>query len=270
MITCGYGKGNPPRCHGCFLKGDVESMEDNETMRINRFLSHYGICSRREADRRIADGRVTIDEKIAVPGDQVGPDQIVCVDDVPVTRAYKPVLIAYHKPCGIICTMSDKEHPNLTDAIDYPERLFPVGRLDRDSSGLLLLTNDGELADELMRSRNNHEKEYVVETNKPLTDDVVKAMEQGVPLPDAMTKPCRIFDRRQKSFHIILTQGLNRQIRRMCDYFGYRVMRLHRIRFVNIQLGNLAEGTLRKLNDKETSELKAIINERKKQEGSGQ
>ena len=227
-----------------------------ETMRINRYLSHHGICSRREADRRIADGRVRIGDRVAVPGDMVADGDVVTVDGVPVEGEHHAVILAYHKPLGIICTTSEKERPNLTDAIDYPERVFPIGRLDKDSTGLILLTNDGLLADELMRSRNDHEKEYVVTTNKPLTDEVVRAMEQGVPILDTMTKPCRIFDRQGKTFHIILTQGLNRQIRRMCDYFGYRVMALTRIRFVSVALGDLKEGTYRELTDGEVRELK--------------
>ena len=227
-----------------------------ETMRINRYLSYCGVCSRREADRRIEAGRVRIGERIAVMGDQVSDEDTVYVDDVPVKAEQKPVILAYHKPKGVICTTSEKERPNLTDVIDYPGRVFPIGRLDRDSTGLILLTNDGMLADELMRSRNDHEKEYVVTTDKPLSDEVVRAMEQGVPILDTMTKPCRITERSGKSFHIILTQGLNRQIRRMCEYFGYRVTALHRIRFDVINLDDLAESAYRELTESETKKLK--------------
>ena len=224
-------------------------------MRINRYLSFYGICSRREADRLIGSGRVKIGERTAVLGDTVSDGDIVSVDDKPVSIDRKEVILAYNKPKGIICTTSDKEHPNLLDAVDYPERVFPIGRLDKDSTGLILLTNDGKLADELMRGRNDHEKEYVVTTDKPLTDEVVKAMEQGVPILDTMTKPCRIFDREKKSFHIILTQGLNRQIRRMCEYFGYKVISLERIRFVSVTNTGLSEGDIRELTKKEIEEL---------------
>ncbi len=224
-------------------------------MRINRYLSHYGVCSRREADRRIESGRVRIGDRIATLGDEVSDGDVVYVDDEPVSASRKEVILAYNKPKGIICTTAEKEHPNLTDALDYPDRVFPIGRLDKDSTGLILLTNDGKLADELMRGRNDHEKEYVVTTDKPLSEEVVKAMEQGVPILDTMTKSCRIFDREGKTFHIILTQGLNRQIRRMCEYFGYKVTSLDRIRFVSIELGDLPEGKIRELTDDEINEL---------------
>ena len=212
-------------------------------IRINRYLSQHGVCSRREADRWILDKRVKINDRIAVTGDQVGEDDLVFVDGNRIEAEYKPIVIAYHKPKGVICTTSDKEHPNLTDVIDYSRRLFPIGRLDKDSSGLLLLTNDGMLADELMRGRNDHEKEYIVRTDKPLTDSVVSAMEQGVPILDTMTKSCRIENRKGNSFNITITQGLNRQIRRMCEYFGYKVISLQRIRVESVLLGDLPENS---------------------------
>ena len=219
-------------------------------------MSYHGVCSRREADRWVEAGRVRIGERIAVMGDQVEDGEVVFVDDIPVKTEHKAVILAYHKPRGVICTTSEKERPNLTDVIDYPERVFPVGRLDKDSTGLLLLTNDGTLADELMRSRNEHEKEYVVTTDRPLTDEVVCAMEQGVPILDTMTRPCRITDRQGRSFHIVLKQGLNRQIRRMCEYFGYRVTSLHRIRFSSVILGDLAEGSYRELSPEEMENVR--------------
>ena len=225
-------------------------------IRINRYLSQHGVCSRREADRWIADGRVRINDRIAVTGDQVDSHDAVYVDDVQVDDSYEIKVIAYYKPVGVICTTSDKEHPNLTDVIDYQDRLFPIGRLDKDSSGLLLLTNDGILADELMRGRNDHEKEYEVQTDKPMPDSVIAAMEQGVPILETMTKPCRIINRDGKRFNIILTQGLNRQIRRMCEYFGYKVTSLKRIRFVSINLDELHEGNYRELDIDEIRGLK--------------
>ncbi len=203
-------------------------------------------------------GRVRIGDRVAVLGDTVSEGDSVYVDGVPVERKAERVILAYHKPLGVICTTSEKERPNLTDVIDYPDRVFPVGRLDKDSTGLILLTNDGLLADELMRGRNDHEKEYVVCTDKPLTDSVVQAMEQGVPLMETMTKPCRIFDRKGKEFHIVLTQGLNRQIRKMCEYFGYRVTSLRRIRFVSVTLDGLDEGTWRVLTEAEARELNEV------------
>lgn len=225
-------------------------------MRINKFLSSSGVCSRREADRLISAGRVTIDGVQAELGSDVAENSVVCVDGRTVRPREETIVIAFHKPVGIICTTSDKERPNLVDAIDYPARLFPVGRLDKDSSGLLLLTNDGDLADELMRSRNDHEKEYIVTTDRPLTDEVVKAMEQGVPILDTMTKPCKITKREGRQFHITLTQGLNRQIRRMCEYFDYKVVSLHRIRFSTVNIGNLEEGKYRKLEQEDVDLLK--------------
>ena len=225
-------------------------------IRINRYLSQHGVCSRREADRWIADGRVRINDRRAVTGDQVSENDIVYVDEKPVKSEYKTIVIAYNKPVGVICTSSEKEHPNLTDVISHSDRLFPIGRLDKDSSGLLLLTNDGLLADELMRGRNGHEKEYFVRTDKPMPDSVIRAMEQGVPILETMTKPCSIIDREENSFHIILTQGLNRQIRRMCDYFGYKVVSLKRVRFVTVKLDDIKEGTYRELDDTEIKRLK--------------
>ncbi|MCR4606045.1 MAG: pseudouridine synthase [Eubacterium sp.] len=224
-------------------------------IRINKYLAVAGVCSRREADRLVEDGRVTINGKVAENGCKVIDGDIVCLDGKQVAEKQKIVIAAYHKPVGVICTTSEKERPNLSDVIDFPERLFPIGRLDKSSSGLLLLTNDGELADKLMRGRYDHEKEYIVKTDKPLTDSIVDAMEQGVPILDTMTKPCKISERDGNIFHITLTQGLNRQIRRMCEYFGYRVTSLHRIRFATISLGNMKDGDFRLLTDEETKSL---------------
>lgn len=234
-----------------------------EDMRINRWLSHHGICSRREADRWITEGRILINNKPATLGDRVVDSDRILIDGKPVSSeystggsAFQTVVLAYHKPIGVICTTSVKERPNLTDVIDYPTRLFPIGRLDKDSSGLLLLTNDGMLADYLARARNHHEKEYVVTTDKPLTDREIRAMEQGIPLEETMTAPCRIFAREQSSFHIILTQGLNRQIRRMCEYFDRHVVSLKRIRFVTVFLDGIEEGSYRELTEDEIQSLR--------------
>ena len=224
-------------------------------MRINKYLSYYGICSRREADRRIEAGRVSINGQIAEKGDDVQAGDEVTVDGEIVREQVERVVLAYHKPVGVICTTGKKEHPNLDDVIDYPSRVFPVGRLDRDSSGLLLLTNDGAMAEELMRGRNDHEKEYVVHVNKPMKKEILRAMEQGVPLEERMTKPCRTKQTDDKSFHIVLTQGMNRQIRRMCRYFGYRVMALERIRVEGVLLGDLPPGAIRELTEAEAEAL---------------
>ena len=223
--------------------------------RINKYLALSGACSRREADRLIDSGRVSVNGEIATPGVKVTDGDVVTLDGEPVTIERKIVIAAYYKPAGVICTTSEKERPNLTDVIDYPERLFPIGRLDKNSTGLLLLTNDGNLAEKLMRGRNGHEKEYEVTTDKAMPESVIKAMEQGVPILDTMTKPCKVTNVNGKRFNIVLTQGLNRQIRRMCEYFGYRVTKLHRIRFSSIKIGNMKEGEFRLLDDAEVKSL---------------
>ena len=225
-------------------------------VRINKFLASCGAASRREADKLVEEGRVTINGEIATTGSKVSEGDTVALNGKVIKPADDKVVLAYYKPVGVTVTEKDP-HATKTIAseIKYPVRVTYAGRLDKDSTGLILLTNDGKLADELMRSRNNHEKEYVVTTDKPISDEVVKAMEQGVPILDTMTKPCKVFDRQGKTFHIILTQGLNRQIRRMCEYFGYKVTSLHRIRFVTVELGDLAEGTYRELTGSEIGEL---------------
>ena len=172
----------------------------------------------------------------------------------------KEIILAYHKPAGIVCTTSKKDKDNIVDAVGYKERIYPVGRLDKDSTGLILLTNNGELMDAILRGRNHHEKEYVVTVDKKIKKEVLDAMEQGVPILDTMTRPCVIKNRKDKEFHIILTQGLNRQIRRMCEYFGYRVRTLKRIRVMNITLDNLPEGNWRELTEHEVKELKRQCN----------
>ncbi len=233
-------------------------MED--AVRINKYLSQCGVCSRREADRLLEAGAITINGAVAQVGQMVTPSDEILVSGKRVRQADKEIIIAYHKPAGIVCTTSQVEKDNIIDAIGYPERIYPVGRLDKDSTGLILLTNNGQLMDDILRGRNRHEKEYVVTVDRPVKDSVFQAMEQGVPILDTMTAPCRIPVRRGKTFHIVLTQGLNRQIRRMCEYFGYRVRRLKRIRVMNIELGDLPEGQWRPLTDEEIRQLKKCCN----------
>lgn len=230
-----------------------------EKIRINKYLSQCGVCSRREADRMLDEGRVTVNGEPTKKGETVNPGDDVLVDGRTVRRSEQEIIIAYHKPAGVVCTTSKKETNNIVDRINFPERIYPVGRLDKDSTGLILLTNNGQLMDEILRSRNHHEKEYVVTVNKPPTEEIISAMEQGVPILNTMTKPCCITKREGKKFHIVLTQGLNRQIRRMCEYFGYRVRKLVRIRIMNIELGNLPEGEWRYLTPDETTQLKKSI-----------
>ncbi len=227
-----------------------------EKIRLNKLLSDYGVCSRREADRLVEGGKVTVDGKSAVLGMKVSTGQTIICDGKQVeTKKKKNIVIVFNKPRGIVCTTSKKEKNNIIDYINYPERIYPVGRLDKDSEGLILLTNNGELMDAILRSRNGHEKEYLVKVNKPLTEAVKRAMEQGVPILDTMTKPCKIKQFSEREFSITITQGLNRQIRRMCDYFDLRVISLKRIRIMNIKLGSLKTGTYRNITLDEFREL---------------
>lgn len=231
-----------------------------DKIRINKYLSMSGICSRREADRLLERGKIIVNGRPAVMGEQVDDEDEIVVDGVLVQREEKEIILAYHKPAGIVCTTSKKDKDNIVDAIGYKERIYPVGRLDKDSIGLILLTNNGELMDAILRGRNHHEKEYVVTVDKKIRKEVLDAMEQGVPILDTMTRPCVITNPKDKEFHIILTQGLNRQIRRMCEYFGYRVRTLKRIRVMNITLDDLPEGNWRELTEAEVKELKRQCN----------
>ena len=232
---------------------------EQESIRINKFLSEAGICSRRGADRMVEDGRVTINETVAQLGDRIQPGQKVCVDGKPVSREDERILLAYHKPKGIVCTSAKKEKNNIIDYLNYPKRIYPIGRLDKDSEGLLLLTNDGELANEIMKARNYHEKEYEVTVSRPVTETFLRGMAGGVPILDTMTRKCQVEQTGKRSFRIVLTQGLNRQIRRMCEYFGYRVTKLVRVRIMNIYLGDLSVGKYRELTEKEWAELSAAL-----------
>lgn len=227
-----------------------------QKVRLNKLLSDYGVCSRREADRLVEAGKIYVDGEKAVLGLKVSPDQtIVCNGKHVETSKKKNITIVFNKPRGIVCTTSKEEKDNIIDYINYPERVYPVGRLDKDSEGLILLTNNGELMDAILRSRNGHEKEYLVKVNKPLTESVKNAMEQGVPILGTITKPCKIERISSKEFSIVITQGLNRQIRRMCEYFDLKVLSLRRIRIMNINLGNLKTGTYRNITLDEFREL---------------
>ena len=232
---------------------------EQESIRINKFLSEAGICSRRGADRMVEDGRVTINGTVAQLGDRIQPGQKVCVDGKPVSREDERILLAYHKPKGIVCTSAKKEKNNIIDYLNDPKRIYPIGRLDKDSEGLLLLTNDGELANEIMKARNYHEKEYEVTVSRPVTETFLRGMAGGVPILDTMTRKCQVEQTGKRSFRIVLTQGLNRQIRRMCEYFGYRVTKLVRVRIMNIYLGDLSVGKYRELTEKEWAELSAAL-----------
>lgn len=234
-----------------------------EEIRLNKYLSEQGVCSRREADRLIEAGKVTIGGRKAGMGEKVTGREVIVCDGRQVGKAAgvkkaKPVLMVVNKPRGIVCTTSDKDRaPNIIEWMKYPSRIYPVGRLDKDSEGLLLMTNQGELANRIMHAGNQHEKEYLVTVDQPFNAAFVKKMQEGVELKElgVTTRPCRIEVTGKKTFQIVLTQGLNRQIRRMCEELGYHVMTLKRIRIMNIQLGKLKTGDFRRVTPKEWEEL---------------
>lgn len=231
-----------------------------EEIRLNKYLSEKGICSRREADRLVEAGKVLVDGKPAVMGMKIHPGQSVECNGKVVGGKVKPVLLVVNKPRGIVCTTSDKDRAvNIVEFLDYPSRIYPVGRLDKDSEGLLLMTNQGDLVNKIMRARNAHEKEYMVTVDKPLTKAFLKAMAEGVPILDTVTRPCNIRAVGVREFRIILTQGLNRQIRRMCEYLGYQVQTLKRVRIMNIRLGNLKTGDFRKVTSEEYQQLLSML-----------
>lgn len=228
-------------------------------MRINKYLSAQGVCSRREADRLLEAGRITVDGVTAMCGQQVDDNSVICIDGSRISDE-KPqdVLMAFNKPRGIVCTTTDNQGKNnIVDYIGYDKRIYPVGRLDKDSDGLILLTNNGEITDKILRSVNGHEKEYVVKVNKKITDTFLKNMADGVYLKelDVTTKTCSISRINNYTFRIILTQGLNRQIRRMCQESGYKVESLTRVRIMNIELGGLKIGEYRIIEGKEKTML---------------
>lgn len=237
-----------------------EVPEQKETgVRINKYLGDAGVCSRREADKWIEQGKVTIDGTVARMGSRVFPGQKVIFNGKELKKQEEQVLLAFYKPVGIVCTTDTREPDNVIDFLNYGKRIYPIGRLDKDSEGLLLLTNDGDIVNKILRAGNHHEKEYLVTVNKPLTPEFLKGMAGGVPILDTVTKPCVIEQTGKCSFKIILTQGLNRQIRRMCEYFDYRVVALKRVRIMHIQLGHLKPGTYRNLSEGELERLKQVL-----------
>lgn len=230
-----------------------------EMIRLNKFLSEAGVCSRREADRLIESGRVFVDGKRAETGMKVSSAQEIKVGKKVVSKGNEMVLLAVNKPVGIVCTEEKREKKNIIRFLNYPTRITYIGRLDKDSEGLLLMTNNGDIINKMMRAGNRHEKEYKVTVDKPITPEFVEKMGAGVPILDTVTRPCKVRQIGKYKFDIILTQGLNRQIRRMCEYFGYKVTRLERIRVMNITLGNLKPGEYRKVTEKELEELYELI-----------
>lgn len=250
-----------------FKKDILHENEDKADVRLNRFLSDAGFCSRREADRLIEAGRVTVDGTKAELGTRVRPGQVVKVGSKVVRQNDRMVLIAFNKPRGIVCTTDRiREKNNIIDYIHYPERIYPIGRLDKDSEGLILLTNDGTIVNHILKASQYHEKEYIVRVNKKITDEFIQGMSKGVPILDTVTRPCTLRRIDDYTFSIILTQGLNRQIRRMCEALGYKVTKLVRIRIMNVELGSLKSGAVRKI---EGQELKKLYEQAGTHEGTG-
>ena len=231
----------------------------DEGIRLNKYLSEAGVCSRRQADRDIEAGFVTVDGVKAELGTKVYEDSKVFYKGRPVEIKSKLVVYAMNKPMGWVCTSAEADKDSLFNHAEFPERVIYVGRLDKDSSGLLLLTNDGELANSVQKSKNDHEKEYMVRVNKPVTEEFIKKMSEGVPILDTVTKRCKVKKTGERSFSVILTQGLNRQIRRMCDALGYRVVNLKRVRVMNIKLGDLRPGEYRRITGEEENTLRKLV-----------
>ncbi|SFN27310.1 ribosomal large subunit pseudouridine synthase F [Chryseobacterium oleae] len=233
-----------------------------EKTRINKYLSEVGYCSRRAADKLLEEGRITINGKVPEMGTKVSDEDVVEVDGKPIREPQdKPVYIAFNKPVGIVCTTDTKrEKNNIVDYINYQKRIFPIGRLDKPSEGLILLTSDGDIVNKILRARNNHEKEYIVRLDKPMSPKFLDKMRNGVPILDTVTKKCDVERIDDMTFRIILTQGLNRQIRRMCEYLGYEVKKLKRIRIMNIKL-DLPVGKWRELTEEELSSLNNLLSD---------
>lgn len=233
-------------------------MELNQT-RINKFLSESGFCSRREADKLLEDGRITINGLAPEMGTKVSSSDEVRVDGKLIReKTEKPIYLAFYKPVGIECTTNQNVRDNIVDYINYPQRIFPIGRLDKASEGLIFMTNDGDIVNKILRARNNHEKEYIVTVNRPITEKFIERMGNGIPILETVTRKCKVEQISQYVFRIILTQGLNRQIRRMCEYLDYDVVALKRIRIINISL-DIHVGRYRNLTDEEVEQLNKLI-----------
>ena len=236
-----------------------EFLQAKESVRLNKYLSEAGVCSRREADRLIESGKVTVDGVTAQMGMRVTAGQIVKVGKKTVSKQDEMIVLAVNKPKGIVCTEDQRERDSIVRFLNYPVRVTYAGRLDKDSRGLLLMTNNGDIINQMMRAANRHEKEYKVTVDKEITEQFIKKMSEGVPILDTVTRPCTVKKIGKYTFSIILTQGLNRQIRRMCEALGYEVKDLVRIRIMNIRLGSLKEGAYRKLTDEELEELYEML-----------
>jgi 23S rRNA pseudouridine2604 synthase len=245
------------------MKKGIDKNE-NSGIQINKFISNTGFCSRREAEKLIEQARVTINDELCLLSARVQIGDVVEVDGEPLIKKSKPIYIAFNKPTGITSTTDLKDKTNIISFINHPKRIFPIGRLDKDSEGLILLTNDGDIVNKILRDGNNHEKEYIVTVDTPLTQDAIIGMSKGVKMLGTITKPCIIKQEGPKRFRIILTQGLNRQIRRMCAIYGYTVKSLKRIRIMHLHLDNLKTGTWRNLTTQEINLLEKQLTHSKK------
>lgn len=234
-------------------------MTNEESISLNKYISATGLCSRREANTLIEEGRVTINDKPTQKGNRVAPGDVVKVDGKTIRRTVRDIYIALYKPVGIVCTTDLAEKNNIVSYVNHKERLFPIGRLDKPSEGLILLTNNGDIVNKILRAGNNHEKNYIVDVNRSVTDDFITKMSKGVPILGTVTKKCYVSKTGEKQFKIVLTQGLNRQIRRMCEHFGYKVTKLVRTRIMNIQIGHIKYGAWRELSSTEIKKLKELV-----------
>jgi len=235
-----------------------------EHISLNKYISETGLCSRRDADKLIEAGRVKINETIARKGNRVSSSDKVYLDNELITKNVETVYIAFHKPVGVVCTTDERDPDNIIEHLHYKERIFPIGRLDKMSQGLILLTNDGDIVNKILRAGNYHEKEYVVTVNKPIDNAFIKTMSTGVPILDTVTRPCKVRKIDDFTFNIVLTQGLNRQIRRMCEYLGYHVKSLTRVRIMDITLDGIAYDTWRYLTEAEITWLMELVKNSRK------
>lgn len=244
----------------CFMHAIVYlcNMSADSSISINKFISSRGLCSRREADRWIDAGRVRLNGKVANKGNRVYPGDKVTVDGRTLQNAAEPVYLALHKPAGITSTTDPSDPTNIIRFVNYPERLFPIGRLDKESTGLILLTNDGDMVNKILRAENKKEKEYVVTVDKPVTEEFIRKMAGGIPMLGTVTRKCVVEQTGPMTFRIVLIQGLNRQIRRMCEYLDYQVVKLKRTRIMHLNLRHLPEGQWRELTEEEVRAMKAM------------
>ncbi len=237
-----------------------------ETKRLNKAISETGYCSRRAADKLIEEGKVKVNGNLPELGTKVTSDDTISVNGKVITKDVENIYLAFNKPVGITCTTERHIQGNIIDYINYPERIFPIGRLDKPSEGLIFMTNDGDIVNKILRSKNSHQKEYIVSVNRKITDDFIRKMGNGVPILDTITDKCKVSKINDLSFNIVLKQGLNRQIRRMCDYLGYEVRTLKRVRIMNISLKNIKVGEYRSFTIQELKEIQNSIADSSKTE----